>query len=154
MLLQFENNVSSKIPLSALKHIDYGYCITVHSSQGKTFDNTIAAINNHPLLNEQKSWLVTLSRHRNELTILTQDKQKLEKALIQNDGKQMSAIELQSVTYIKSTDISLSNDKNYSKTEEEISSIQQDNALNDANKSNKAIQEIPSSKDKKVEMEI
>jgi conjugative relaxase-like TrwC/TraI family protein len=154
MLLQFENNLSTKIPLLALKHIDYGYCITVHSSQGKTFDNTIAAINNHPLLNEQKSWLVTLSRHRNELTILTQDKQRLEKTLIQNDGRQTSAIELQSITSLKSTDIALSMDKNHVRTEEEISSIQQDNALNDANKSNKAIQEIPSSKDKKVEIEI
>ena len=154
MLLQFENNLSSKIPLLALKHIDYGYCITVHSSQGKTFDNTIAAINNHPLLNEQKSWLVTLSRHRNELTILTQDKQKLEKTLIQNDGRQMSAIELQSVTDIKSIDISLSRNKNYAKIEEEISNIQQDNTLNDVNKSNKSIQEMPSSKDKKFEIEI
>ena len=94
-VLQFENNISRTVPLSALKHIDDGYCITVHSSQGKTYANTIAAINNHPLLNEQKSWLVTLSRHKNEITILTQDKQELEKTLIKNDGQQMSAIELQ-----------------------------------------------------------
>ena len=84
-VLQFENNLTKSIPLSALKHIDYGYCITVHSSQGKTYANTIAAINNHPLLNEQKSWLVTLSRHKDEL----------EKTLIKNDGSQASAIELQ-----------------------------------------------------------
>ena len=93
-LLQFENNISRAIPLSALKHIDYGYCITVHSSQGKTYANTIAAIENHKLLNEQKSWLVTLSRHKDEIKILTQDKQELEKALMKNDGQQMSAIEL------------------------------------------------------------
>ena len=94
-VLQFENNLIRAIPLSALKHIDYGYCITIHSSQGKTYANTIAVINNHPLLNEQKSWLVTLSRHKNEITILTQDKQELEKTLIKNDGQQISAIELQ-----------------------------------------------------------
>jgi len=38
---------------------------------------------------------VTLSRHRNEITILTQDKQQLEKILLKIDGKQMSASELQ-----------------------------------------------------------
>ena len=94
-VLQFENNISRTVPLSALKHIDYGYCITVHSSQGKTYANTIAAINNHPLLNEQKSWLVTLSRHKDEIKILTQDKQELEKTLMKNDGQRMSATELQ-----------------------------------------------------------
>ncbi len=93
--LQFENNLTRTVPLSALKHIDYGYCITVHSSQGKTYANTIAAIENHKLLNEQKSWLVTLSRHKDEIKILTQDKQELEKNLMKNDGKQMSAVELQ-----------------------------------------------------------
>ncbi len=97
LLLQFENNLIRTIPLSALKHIDYGYCITVHSSQGKTYDNTIAAIENHLKLNEQKSWLVTLSRHRDEIKILTQDKQGLERSLMKNDGNQMSAIELQSL---------------------------------------------------------
>ena len=66
----------------------------------------------------------------------------------------MSAIELQSVTDIKSIDISLSRNKNYAKIEEEISNIQQDNTLNDVNKSNKSIQEMPSSKDKKFEIEI
>ncbi len=94
-VLQFENNISRAIPLSALQHVDYGYCITVHSSQGKTYANTIAAINNHPLLNEQKSWLVTLSRHKDEIKILTQDKHELEKTLMRNDGQKMSAIELQ-----------------------------------------------------------
>lgn len=93
--LQFENNLARTVPLSALKHIDYGYCITVHSSQGKTYSNTIVAIENHKLLNEQKSWLVTLSRHKDEIKIFTQDKQELEKTLIKNDGKKVSAIELQ-----------------------------------------------------------
>ena len=94
-VLQFENNLTRTIPLSALKYIDYGYCITVHSSQGKTYANTIAAIENHKLLNEQKSWLVALSRHKDEIKILTQDKQELEKTLMKNDGNQVSAIELQ-----------------------------------------------------------
>ncbi len=93
--LQFENNLTRIVPISALKHTDYGYCITVHSSQGKTYANTIAAIENHKLLNEQKSWLVTLSRHQDEIKILTQNKQELEKTLIKNDGNQTSATELQ-----------------------------------------------------------
>ncbi len=112
VVLRFENNISRTIPLSALKHIDYGYCITVHSSQGKTYTNTIAAINNHPLLNEQKSWLVTLSRHKNEITILTQDKQQLEKTLLKNDGQQMSAIELKSLADSKIQESSKQNQIN------------------------------------------
>ena len=97
MNLQFENKLVRKIPLSELKNIDYGYCTTVHSSQGKTFDYTKAAINIHPLLNDQKSWLVTLSRHRKDITIFIENQQELEKNLSHNDGNQMSAIELQAL---------------------------------------------------------
>ena len=103
--LQFENNLTRTVPLSALKHIDYGYCITVHSSQGKTYANTIATIENHKLLNEQKSWLVSLSRHKDEIKILTQDKQELEKTLMKNDGNQASAIDLQSQAKMDSNKI-------------------------------------------------
>jgi ATP-dependent exoDNAse (exonuclease V) alpha subunit len=94
--LKFEDGKSKSIPTDQLKHIDYGYCVTVHASQGKTFDNTISAINNNKLLNNQKSWLVAISRHRNEFMALVEDKSTLKTYLIKNKGREISAIEFQS----------------------------------------------------------
>ncbi len=101
--LQFENRMTRDIPMSQLKHIDYGYCVTVHTSQGKTFDNTIAAIGKNALLNNQQSWLVSLSRHRIELSILSEDMKSLKTYLSHNTGKEMSALELVSKTELKAT---------------------------------------------------
>ena len=93
--LKFEDGKSKSIPVDQLKHIDYGYCVTVHNAQGKTFDHTIAAINNNKLLNNQKMWLVALSRHRNEFTAFIEDKDQLRSSLLNNKGAGLSAIELQ-----------------------------------------------------------
>lgn len=101
--LQFENKMTKDIPMRQLKHIDYGYCVTVHTSQGKTFDNTIAAIGKNVLLNNQQSWLVSLSRHRVELSILSEDMKSLQTYLAKNTGKEMSALELVSKTELKTT---------------------------------------------------
>ena len=101
--LQFENKMIKDIPMSQLKHIDYGYCVTVHTSQGKTFDNTIAAIGKNISLNNQQSWLVSLSRHRVELSILAEDMKSLKTYLSKNTGKEMSALELVSKTELKTT---------------------------------------------------
>lgn len=80
--LRFEDGKIRNIPQSELKHIAYGYCVTVHNSQGKTYDNTIAAISSHKLLNNQKSWLVTISRHRHEFTALVENKNQLKSYLL------------------------------------------------------------------------
>lgn len=68
--LTIEGSRTKTLTMQELKHIDYGYCITVHASQGKTYDNTIAAISNNKLLNNQKSWLVAISRHKNEIGLV------------------------------------------------------------------------------------
>ena len=99
--LQFENKMTKDIPMNQLKHIDYGYCVTVHTSQGKTFDNTIAAIGKNAFLNNQQSWLVSLSRHRVELSILSEDMKSLQTYLAKNTGKEMSALELMSKTEVR-----------------------------------------------------
>ncbi len=91
--LTFEDRESKALPAGLLKHIDYGYCITIHAAQGKTYANTIAAINNNKLLNNQKMWLVALSRHKSEFTALVEDKSKLQADLTKNKGLEMSAIE-------------------------------------------------------------
>ena len=89
-----KNIQTTTIPLDQLKHIDNGYCITIHASQGKTYDNTIAAIGDNELLNNQKSWLVAISRHRNEITAIVADKSKLESQITSNKGIETSAIEM------------------------------------------------------------
>lgn len=99
--LQFENKLTREIPLTQLKHIDYGYCVTIHNSQGKTYENTIAAIAKNKLLNNQQSWLVSLSRHKTELTILSEDTKALQTYLAKNTGNEMSALELVGNTDIK-----------------------------------------------------
>jgi ATP-dependent exoDNAse (exonuclease V) alpha subunit len=70
IILRLENNTKITLGTRNLKHIDYGYCSTIHSSQGKTTDRLIAAISSHKKLNNQKSWLVTISRHKQSLSVL------------------------------------------------------------------------------------
>jgi ATP-dependent exoDNAse (exonuclease V) alpha subunit len=92
--LRFENGKSKTIPLSQLKHIDYGYCVTIHNAQGKTYENTIAAIENNKLLNTQNSWVVTLSRHRSEFTALVEDRSQLKAYLASNKDSKILAVGL------------------------------------------------------------
>ena len=77
-----------------LKHIDYGYCLTIHSAQGKTYQKSIAAIEDNKMLSNQKLWTVILSRHRESFTAVVQEREKLQGYLISNNGREMSAIEL------------------------------------------------------------
>lgn len=95
LCVRFESGKSKTIPLSELKHIDYGYCVTVHNAQGKTYDNTIATIGNNKLLNTQNSWVVTLSRHKNEFTALVEDKSRLQTHLTKSKEIKESATEMQ-----------------------------------------------------------
>jgi conjugative relaxase-like TrwC/TraI family protein len=106
--LKLEDGGLKSVPLSHLKHIDYGYSVTVHSAQGKTFDHTIAAISNNKLLSTQKMWLVALSRHKSSFTAFVEDKDKLKSYLIHNSGSVVSATELQSK--IDSSNISQTNE--------------------------------------------
>lgn len=89
--LKLEDSTTRTLPLNNLKHIDYGYCSTIHSSQGKTTDRLIAAICSHKHLNDQKSWLVTISRHKSAVHIYMDDKKEIEKQYEQNKGEVKSA---------------------------------------------------------------
>ncbi len=99
--LKFEDQSVKTLPLDQLKHIDYGYCVTVHSAQGKTYENTIAAISNNKTLNSQKMSLVALSRHKSEFTAIVEDQVKLQKDITINQGKETSAMELTQSLKIK-----------------------------------------------------
>ncbi len=89
-----QNSTTRTVGLSDLKYVDYGYCSTVHSSQGKTTDRLIAAICHNKKLNDQKSWIVSISRHRSDLHIYMQDKTQTQKSLIENQGIEKSAFDV------------------------------------------------------------
>lgn len=75
-------------------HLDYGYVVTSHASQGKDRDRAIAAIGSQslPAINA-KQFYVTVSRGREEVAIYVDDKAAVRRA-IQNAGEQLSATEL------------------------------------------------------------
>jgi ATP-dependent exoDNAse (exonuclease V) alpha subunit len=91
--LKMEDGGVKTLPKSKLQHIDYGYCITVHASQGKTYANTIAAISDNKWLNSQKLWLVVLSRHKDRFLAIVENEKKLKFHLISNKGVEISAVE-------------------------------------------------------------
>jgi conjugative relaxase-like TrwC/TraI family protein len=101
--LRDEHKQVKEILLTELQHIDYGYCSTVHSAQGKTAKNTIAGIANNSLLNNQKSWLVTVSRHKDGFTAMVSDADKLYLNMLHNKGTEISALELATAENSKTT---------------------------------------------------
>jgi ATP-dependent exoDNAse (exonuclease V) alpha subunit len=92
--LKLENNTKFTLEARQLKHIDYGYCSTIHSSQGKTTDRLIAAISSHKKLNNQKAWVVVISRHRHGLSIYMDNKAEVQNQLITNQGNVKSAYQI------------------------------------------------------------
>lgn len=81
-----------------LKHIDYGYSSTVYSGQGKTVDNVIAiAESQRSYLTSQKNFYVTISRARNKVTLIMDDKQKVAEKLHEFTGEKISALESQKI---------------------------------------------------------
>ncbi|KIE04222.1 hypothetical protein NF27_IV00090, partial [Candidatus Jidaibacter acanthamoeba] len=92
--LKLEDGTVKELSKEHLKHIDYGYCTTIHASQGKTVKDSIAVLNHNEWLNNQKAWCVAISRHKENFTALVQDKDKLYKCLLNNKGDRLSALEL------------------------------------------------------------
>jgi conjugative relaxase-like TrwC/TraI family protein len=72
-------------------HLDLGYVITSHASQGKDRDVAIAAMGSEslPAINA-KQFYVTVSRGREDVAIYVDDKEQVRKAIARS-GEQMSA---------------------------------------------------------------
>ena len=77
-----------------LRHLDHAWASTVHSFQGRTVDNVIAAMEaNHPRLTTAKSFYVEISRARDRAELVTDDARALRERLESVTGERISALE-------------------------------------------------------------
>ena len=77
-----------------LRHLDHAWASTVHTFQGRTVDNVIAAMEaNHPHLTTQKSFYVEISRARYRAELVTDDAVRLRERLEATTGERIAALE-------------------------------------------------------------
>ena len=77
-----------------LRHLDRAWASTVHSFQGRTVDNVIAAMEaNHPQLTTAKAFYVEISRARDKAELVTDDAEALRERLEAVTGERISALE-------------------------------------------------------------
>jgi len=80
-----------------LKHIDLAYALNAHMAQGLTSDRGIAVMDSRERnLSNQKTFLVTVTRLRDHLTLVLDNTQKLRAAVARNKGEKASALEVTS----------------------------------------------------------
>ncbi|MDR1926184.1 MAG: hypothetical protein LBQ13_00640, partial [Endomicrobium sp.] len=114
---------------STLKHIDYNYVTTSYSAQGKTSKNVILTLESYRTnLTTQKDFYVGISRVKNNLTIITDNKDKSLQALIGNTGVKIGASD------VVRDDISISKTTDSIKTNE--NTVKGGNTTKDISKSN------------------
>lgn len=90
-----EKTDGKRLRLDARKplHLDYGYCQTVHSSQGQTCNRVLIEAEATSITNNEKSYYVAISRARNEVKIYTDNRDLLPETLSRRLEKS-SALEL------------------------------------------------------------
>lgn len=86
-----------------IKHIDHSYAITAHKAQGLTSNNVIAVVESHRKhLATQKNFYVSISRAKQNITIITDHKANTIRLLQKNTGIDISAREHQNIPITKS----------------------------------------------------
>ena len=93
-ILSAETGRELTVSRRRLRHIDYGYAATSHSSQGATVDRVIVNIDTHrsvQLVN-RKQFYVSISRARDQITIYTDDREALRHA-VNRDREKSVALE-------------------------------------------------------------
>ncbi len=92
--IRFQDGKTRKIDIKANPHWDHAYALTVHKSQGGTYDRAIivAPGKASPLVNQQ-SFYTAVSRARYSIDLWTDDKKNLVQALINAPGGKTSALE-------------------------------------------------------------
>ena len=77
-----------------LRHIDHAYASTTHAAQGSTCERVIAVLDADPMpLTNQIVFYVQVSRAREEVVLLTDDREQLIETLEEQSGERMSAHE-------------------------------------------------------------
>ena len=88
-----EHRLGQKDPM--LKRIDLAYALNAHMAQGLTSDRGIAVMNSRERnLSNKQTFLVTITRLRDKLTLIVDNREKLESAVERNDGAKTSALEV------------------------------------------------------------
>ena len=91
--LSFANGRSVRLDRNAPLTLDYGYCSTVHSSQGQTCERVMLEADSHSLTSGKNTFYVAISRAREKAMIYTDDREMLPLAM----GREMvkeSALDL------------------------------------------------------------
>lgn len=90
---QKQNGKVFKLDGAQPLHLEYGYCSTVHSAQGKTCEKILIEADTKSLTSARDNYYVAISRARQEATIYTNDKTKLPEAMSRKNEKE-AALEL------------------------------------------------------------
>ncbi|NRD91058.1 hypothetical protein C8024_18795 [Sphingopyxis sp. BSNA05] len=78
-----------------LKRIDLAYALNAHMAQGLTSDRGIAVMDSRERnLSNKQTFLVTITRLRDGLTLIVDNREKLETAVEKNEGVKTSALEV------------------------------------------------------------
>jgi len=91
-VLHLDNGQELSAALDRLRHIDHGYASTSHSAQGTTVDRVIVDIDTRrsPELVNRKQFYVSISRARNALTIFTDNRTQLARAVTRSREKSVA----------------------------------------------------------------
>src|SRR3546814_2558614 len=77
-----------------LSRLDLAYSLNMHMAQGITTDKAITVMSSHERnLSNQRLFNVGVTRVRDELTMVVDDREKLERQLDMNPGNKTSALE-------------------------------------------------------------
>ena len=77
-----------------LRHIDHAWSSTVHGAQGSTADGVIAVLDSgHGALADQSTFYVEISRARDRVAVLTDNREQLVEVLEANTGERATALE-------------------------------------------------------------
>ena len=78
-----------------LKRVDLAYALNAHMAQGLTSDRGIAVMDSRERnLSNKQTFLVTITRLRDGLTLIVDNREKLETVVEKNDGAKTSALEI------------------------------------------------------------
>jgi UvrD-like helicase C-terminal domain len=90
--LRFDSKRELELPLGKLRHADYAYAVTSHSSQGATVDRVIVNADSMRSANlvNQKQLYVSISRAREDAQVFTDDLDTLRRAAGRNPIKKVA----------------------------------------------------------------